>query len=275
MAKDTAPSFQFYPRDFMADPAVQAMPWDMRGRYVWALCCSSLSATPGKAPEDTFRQWMGYKPTRWPHVRALVAAAFQIEPDGTWIQKRLMQEREAQRLRYEESKRGGDERSARMTPDERAESARKAANARWGMMPAEHALTTHPMRTPASASASASEASTVSAIALTPSTGVEVHSANSNGRAPRTPRTPSKDWRESFADHFWPAYPRHVGRAVAQRAWDKLGLTDSAKTDESAFFNRIMDGLDDWKARHKDAEPQFIPHASTWLNQHRWEDTDR
>lgn len=152
MAKDTAPSFQLYPRDLMSDPAVQAMPWDMRGRYFWALCCSSLSATPGKASEDQFRRWMDYKPSRWAKVRHLVIAAFKVDPDGNWIQKRMVQEREAQRIRHENAPKGGEARAANMTPEQRSAAAQVAALKRWEAMRAEQASSTHPMLTPSSSS---------------------------------------------------------------------------------------------------------------------------
>lgn len=68
-------------------------------------------------------------------------------------------------------------------------------------------------------------------------------------------------------DVFWSHYPRKVAKSAALKAWGKL------KVDES-LLTKILSGLE-WQ-RH---QPQwakdnglFVPHASTWLNQRRWED---
>lgn len=96
-----------------------------------------------------------------------------------------------------------------------------------------------------------------------------------NGSATVAAKTASKDWRESFDEDFWPTYPRKVGKEAARRAWNRIGCSGEARTNERKFFNHIMNGLDAWIARHRDTEPEFVPHPSTWLNQQRWEDTDR
>ena len=62
---------------------------------------------------------------------------------------------------------------------------------------------------------------------------------------------------------FWKLYPRKVAKAAAERSWKKL----SNKTIQN-IFNVIHEHLIRWKK----TEIQFIPHASTWLNQKRWED---
>lgn len=68
-----------------------------------------------------------------------------------------------------------------------------------------------------------------------------------------------------FAD-FWVLYPRKEAKAKASSAWK------SAKADKD--FDRIAAAL----ARLKTSEQwtkdggKFIPHASTWINQRRWED---
>lgn len=67
-------------------------------------------------------------------------------------------------------------------------------------------------------------------------------------------------------DEFWTAYPRKVGKPSAERAYRKhVGHARHAQ---------VMAGLDAW-ARYWAArnEPEFVPHPSTWLNQHRWEDS--
>lgn len=64
---------------------------------------------------------------------------------------------------------------------------------------------------------------------------------------------------------FWSVYARHIGKGAARLAF--------ARARKKAALNVIMEGLSrslkEWDAR---GEPQYIPHASTWLNQERWTD---
>jgi hypothetical protein len=65
---------------------------------------------------------------------------------------------------------------------------------------------------------------------------------------------------------FWRAYPRKVGRGLAEEAFAKVGGV--------GLLDRIIPAIEaqrkapDWT---KDGG-QFIPHPTTWLNQKRWED---
>jgi hypothetical protein len=60
-------------------------------------------------------------------------------------------------------------------------------------------------------------------------------------------------------------YPRKVAKAAARKTWQKL-------TDEQQLqaAKAIDEHCQYWKA--KETALEFIPHASTWLNQERWED---
>lgn len=119
MARNRPPSFQFYPRDFRSDSAVDAMTFDQRGRYVWALCASWESASPGTAGEEQWRLWMKYTPKQWVNNRDIMSQAFSQDDAGNWIQKRMVEEREAQRVRYEQAAKG-----ARIANAQRADSGR-------------------------------------------------------------------------------------------------------------------------------------------------------
>lgn len=64
---------------------------------------------------------------------------------------------------------------------------------------------------------------------------------------------------------FWEHYPRKVGRPVALKAY--------VKAMRKASFGEIRDGLKRWlEYWERRNEPEYIPHASTWLNQERWND---
>ena len=63
---------------------------------------------------------------------------------------------------------------------------------------------------------------------------------------------------------FWAIYPRKIGKAQAQKVWTRITKKVPAET--------ILDGLRSQLPILKAKETQYIPHASTWLNQERWND---
>lgn len=73
-----------------------------------------------------------------------------------------------------------------------------------------------------------------------------------------------------FSDYFWTLYPRKVAKAAALQSWRRLKIPEN-ETGEK-IVDAILAGLrrdiaHEWKGR----DPDKIPHASTWLNQRRWE----
>ena len=66
-------------------------------------------------------------------------------------------------------------------------------------------------------------------------------------------------------EQFWQQYPKKVGKLTAKRSWEKLSLDNQQKALEAIVEHRKY-----WVAKGTDWE--FIPHASTWLNQERFED---
>ena len=65
-------------------------------------------------------------------------------------------------------------------------------------------------------------------------------------------------------DQFWKLYPRKVARFAAEKEWKRL------KEDEKrAAIEALPIHAQGWADRD---DKQFIPHASTWLHQRRWED---
>ena len=69
--------------------------------------------------------------------------------------------------------------------------------------------------------------------------------------------------KEEKFTKFWALYPRKVAKVAAQRSWKRL----TNKNIES-IFKVFHEHLIRWKFK----EIQFVPHASTWINQRRWED---
>ena len=66
-------------------------------------------------------------------------------------------------------------------------------------------------------------------------------------------------------EQFWQQYPKKVGKLTAKRSWEKLSLENQQKALEAIVEHRKY-----WTVKGTDWE--FIAHASTWLNNHRFED---
>ncbi len=66
-------------------------------------------------------------------------------------------------------------------------------------------------------------------------------------------------------DQFWKHYPRKIAKRAAQAAFNRLTKDEQAKAVET-----IEQHVAYWKL--KGTEMEFICHATTWLNQGRWED---
>jgi len=72
---------------------------------------------------------------------------------------------------------------------------------------------------------------------------------------------PINNRHSAHFEQFWKAYPRKVGKGAAQKAW--------AVAVRKADPERIVEGVERYPWPD---DPSFVPHASTWLNQKRWED---
>lgn len=85
--------------------------------------------------------------------------------------------------------------------------------------------------------------------------------------SPPPPATSSSDDPGPAFDEFWHLYPRKAGKSEAAKAWTKA---IKAGADSAALLAAIKTHADYHQAAK--TEQQYIPHASTWLNQKRYED---
>lgn len=74
-------------------------------------------------------------------------------------------------------------------------------------------------------------------------------------------------YTETF-EQFWAAYPRKIAKIPAFKAWVKNGI------DGDAFLPKqiIQDVEKRTRLKWWPKDTTKIPHASTWINQARWED---
>lgn len=66
-------------------------------------------------------------------------------------------------------------------------------------------------------------------------------------------------------DQFWKHYPRKVAKRAALGAFNRL-----TKDEQTLAVEAIEEHVAYWKL--KGTEMDYIPHASTWLHQGRFED---
>lgn len=87
------------------------------------------------------------------------------------------------------------------------------------------------------------------------------------GHVNETRKKVAKSLPNEDFEAFWKSYPRKVGKHLASKVWKGI------KGDEF-LFQKIMQAVSsqrrstDWQRDNG----VYIPHASTWLNQRRWDD---
>jgi hypothetical protein len=76
-------------------------------------------------------------------------------------------------------------------------------------------------------------------------------------------------WADPAFDLFYETYPKRQGRSTprepAERAWRKIKASDIP-----AIMQALMElkSCEEWQRNNG----QYVPYASTWLNQKRWQD---
>ena len=89
------------------------------------------------------------------------------------------------------------------------------------------------------------------------------------GQRPRRKKEPraAPDWKPERFAGFWSFYPRTENKQKAMDAWDRLRPSDEliARIGKALL---VLRQTRDWQ------EGVGIPHASTFLNNARWEDAD-
>lgn len=71
--------------------------------------------------------------------------------------------------------------------------------------------------------------------------------------------------RDRAFEEFWSKYPRKVAKHPARQKWAKLVIS-------RAVYEEILNAIERFKRTRQWQDIGFIPHASTFLNQRRWED---
>lgn len=92
------------------------------------------------------------------------------------------------------------------------------------------------------------------------------HQRKDKDNPPKPPRDSGESLDAGFAE-FWQRYPKKVNKVAARREWQKLRVGGD-------LLAEILDAVErakrcqDWRRNGG----QFVPNASTWLHNRRWED---
>src|SRR5882672_4241829 len=73
-------------------------------------------------------------------------------------------------------------------------------------------------------------------------------------------------WPADFTHQFWRIYPRRVAKKAALAALERV------RRSGEVTFTALLEAVDRYAESVAGKDPQFIAHATTWLNQGRWED---
>jgi hypothetical protein len=74
-----------------------------------------------------------------------------------------------------------------------------------------------------------------------------------------------KQYDSPFFEAFWQAYPRKIGKALARKRYEQA----IKKVSDERLVHAAIEFSDHVNLCR--TETRFIPHASTWLSQERWE----
>ncbi len=66
-------------------------------------------------------------------------------------------------------------------------------------------------------------------------------------------------------EKFWAAYPRHIDKAKALKAFTKINPSDE-------LLEQMLKSINEAKKTRQWQTQQYIPYPTTWLNGSRWED---
>lgn len=100
------------------------------------------------------------------------------------------------------------------------------------------------------------------------SIGEELASKSASNRQATDNYQECKNDKNKDIDHFdtfWKAYPKKVGKAVAEKSFNKLKVNDQ-------LLNDMLSAINNQRRSKQWQDKQFIPNPSTWINQRRWDD---
>jgi hypothetical protein len=78
--------------------------------------------------------------------------------------------------------------------------------------------------------------------------------------------TDARTWPPDYQSKFWAAYPRRVAKKAAMTALERV------RRSGEVTFTALLAAVERYAASVAMKDIQFVAHATTWINQGRWED---
>lgn len=237
--------FQLFPKDLLGDDWYLAMSWDARGMHVHLLCIAWQQIPPCSLPDDDrlLQSWVGY-PKEWPRLKEEIFRAWRLQ-DGRWWSDYLLRQRAKQ--------------------EDFRDSRRKAAEIRWGKKNTGKegdAIDARAMHVQKDASVMHMQKGMQNDASLSLFSSKDLLSLSPPPRSKEA--APVSEAQRLFDEKFWPAFPRQEAREKAEREF--LRVNPSAE---------VLDSMLGWLAIARESEQwrdlTFVPHASKWLSERRWE----
>lgn len=96
-------------------------------------------------------------------------------------------------------------------------------------------------------------------------TSTDEHNNKNNNKNKNKNKNKNNSKNAEAFDRFWKAYPRKTAKENARKEFEKLNPDESLLTT-------MLNAVEKQKQSEQWQEERFIPHASTWIHQKRWED---
>jgi uncharacterized protein YdaU (DUF1376 family) len=248
MPKDEeAPSFQFYPDDFVSDGKVEAMTTEEVGAYILLLCKAWREKPAGTIPNDDkiLARWTRMSQSRWLDCKPAVLCPFKACNGGARYAQARLQKEYAKML------------SRRRLNRDRATT---AATARWNKNGSEnHSCLEHATSIP--------QAMLGDAIPITSPSSSSIPILKQKQKAKDPPAVQAAYPPEVLV--FWEAYP-----ATGRNRSSVKECVSAWKTQKcGALADAIMDGLRAWIAsvEWENEGGKYVPGAHRFLSKRKWE----
>lgn len=237
MSKEKSPAFQFYPRDLLSDINWRMMNYPERGMY-WELV--SVCWLEKRLPADlgALARLLQVSVEQFESAWRMIGKCFEVDPkDSALI---LHPRLESERLKQCEwktkcSKGGRNSAGKRKTKQQLIRE-----QGSCDLLPSKPQLKVN-------SSSSSSSSSSVK-----------------EKEPPIVPQRGTTNGLDKLFVKFWESYPRHESKALAYKSFVKIHPDDR-------LIDRMVSWLIEAKLSEQWQDKNHIPHASTWLNQRRWE----
>lgn len=228
--------FNFYPKDFLTDPAVEAMGDIALAAYIRLLCQAWEAHEPGvlRADPDSLACLARMSLERWSSIGHQVQEAFDsTSRPGYWIQRRMVREHSSAQSRHKTWKENGSVGGKTRVLNEKASQAQASLK-----RPFNRTHNTHGS-----------------------------HGSQEEEESPPTPRARAARSQgmepEGFAE-WYQAFPRHKARLAAARAYRA-----AVKQVAPAV---LLSGAKAYAEETQGRAPDKIKYPASWLNGGCWLD---